>query len=109
MGKKKTLFKGVMEGTATTYWYGSNFVIKLDNPIEGIPEEFVVYSSAMAGSGGGFGAMKSMRKIMATNIRPGDKMIVEGELIVEYEGKEQLEFVRMAADHIYNGTLKCGF
>ena len=110
MGKKKTLFKGIMRGTAKSFWT-SNFVIELDDKIEGLPEEFVVYSAKFGtpSPGAGFGMMKSMAKIISTNIRPGDKVIVDGELIVEYEGKEDLEFIRMGADHIYNETLKCGF
>ena len=110
MGKKKTLIKGIMKGTATSYLM-NGFVFKLDERIEGLPEEFVVYNSKMGSMspGAGFGMMKSLKKIMSTIIRPGDTVIVEGELIVEYEGKEQLEFIRMGADHIYNETLKCGF
>ncbi|MHA1300318.1 MAG: hypothetical protein ACTSO9_12925 [Candidatus Helarchaeota archaeon] len=105
---KKTIFKGRLNGTSTSYALGSSIVFKPDDRIEGMPEEFVVYARKLAldnYGGSGFG----MKKSMATHIRPGDKLVVEGELIQEFEGKEKLEYVRMKAEHIYNVTLKCGF
>ena len=106
---KKSIFKGVLRGTATTYLINNNFAIKLDELVEGIPEEFVVYPE-FAGSmspGAGFKMMGKIKRLVALCIKPGDKITIEGELILEDEGN--IEYFRLAAKHIYNETLKCGF
>jgi len=102
------MFKGTLTGTTTSPILGMIVVIRSDEKIEGLLEEFVVYARKLAiahtGSSG-FG----MTKTSTTHIRPGDKIIGEGEIVLEIEGKENLEFVRMKAEHHYNVTLKCGF
>ena len=105
---KNTIFKGILHGTATSYILSGSFVMQVDKDIEGLPEEIVVYAIKLHPMGkGGFGM--SGRKSLATHIRPGDLVIVEGEIVQEFEGREQLEFIRMKAEHVYNETLKCGF
>ncbi len=104
---KRTLFKGIIRGTATSNLEGCSFVMKIDDKIEGIPEEFVVYSTSLRSaydyqSG-------SNKRTLSTQIRQGDSLVVEGELIQEFLGNENLELIRMGAKHIYNVTLKCGF
>ncbi|NVM00970.1 MAG: hypothetical protein HWN67_01425 [Candidatus Helarchaeota archaeon] len=101
------MFKGVIRGTATSNLEGCSFVIKIDDIIEGLPEEFVVYSSSLRSaydrqSGGS-------KRTLSTQIRQGDSLVIEGEIIQEFIGNENLELIRMGADHIYNITLKCGF
>ncbi|MFX1450353.1 MAG: hypothetical protein ACFFCM_05900 [Promethearchaeota archaeon] len=101
MGKIE-LFKGVISGTATSNLiYGRSdsggryqFSLKLDTMIEGIPEEFLVYAITRTGQ---------------MILRKGDKVIIEGKLVKETMGKEELEIIEMQAKHIYNSTLKCGF
>ncbi len=105
---KKIVYKGILQGTATTYWNGQNIAIKLDDRIEGLPEEFVVYPEFIGTMSptAGFKVMGKMKRLVAFNVRPGDKLTVEGELILETEG--DVEFYRMPASHIYNVSLKIG-
>lgn len=44
---------------------------------------------------------------MATPIRSGDKIIVEGEIIQEFKGKEPLVYIKMNAKHVIY-CMKCG-
>ncbi|NVM04618.1 MAG: hypothetical protein HWN67_20005 [Candidatus Helarchaeota archaeon] len=67
------------------------FSVKMDEPIEGIPEEITVYSNGV------------------TNIRKGDTVKIIGKIV-----RNKLELfpegdIRLIAEHIYNETLKCGF
>ena len=105
---KKTVYKGELSGTATSY-YANNLVIKLDNVIEGIPEEIVVYPEFMASMspGAGFKVMGKMKRLVAFTAKPGDVIMVEGELVLENDGG--LDYYRMPCKHIYNKTLKVGF
>ena len=96
---KKTIYKGTIHGTATSYLLNNSFVIKLDKNMEGLPEEFVAYLYKW-----GPGA-----RYYTTHIRPGDHLMVFGEIIIDFDKLKKLEFVRMRASHIYNETLKCGF
>ncbi len=101
MGKVE-LFKGVLSGTTTSNLiYGRSqagghyeFSLKLDKEIEGIPDEFLVYTYTRTGQ---------------IIIRKGDRVIIDGKLIKKTIGKEELEIIEMHANHIYNSTLKCGF
>ena len=101
MGKIE-LYKGVISGTATSNLvYGRSqagghyeFSFKLDTKIEGLPEEFLVLAYTRTGQ---------------LILRSGDKVIIEGKLVKETMGKEELEIIEMQAKHIYNSTLKCGF
>ncbi len=104
---RKILFKGILRGTATSNKIGSIFVIKLDEKIEGLPKEFVVFNTYMGSDSRS--PMGTLKNAMATPIRIGDKIIVEGEIIQEFKGKEALEYIRMDAKHVYNETLKYGF
>lgn len=70
------------------------FSFKLDELIEGIPDEFLVWGVTRGGH---------------LILRQGDKVIIEGKLVKQTIGKEELEIIEMEAKHIYNSTLKCGF
>ena len=96
--KKKEVFKGILSGTATSdliYSFselGNVFSIKLDMNIEGIPNEFLVYS----------------RYVDDLIIKKGDQVLIEGKL---YQGGmvyDEFQINEMEASHIYNKTLKCG-
>ncbi|MFX1450350.1 MAG: hypothetical protein ACFFCM_05885 [Promethearchaeota archaeon] len=96
--KKKEVFNGILSGTATSdqlYSFsqlGIVFSIKLDMEIEGIPNEFVVYST-------------SLHDLI---IKKGDQVTIEGKL---YQGGmvyDEFQINEMETSHIYNKTLKCG-
>ena len=103
---KDSVFKGELRGIATTGIQGTSFVLKLDEKFGGVPEEIVVFSGRLSA---GYAGALSRKKHQATHIRPGDSIIVIGEMIREIEGKDKREYFRMHATHIYNETLKCGF
>ncbi len=94
--KKKEVFNGILSGTATSdiiySFLERQFSIKLDMKIEGIPNEFMVYSHDVYG----------------LIIKKGDKVLIEGKL---YQGRmenDEFHINEMEAHHIYNKTLKCG-
>ena len=107
MGKKNILFKGTIEGIATSTINGRCFVIKTDTNIEGIPNEFAVSHVKLWTMYAGIANLD--RKLASTYIRPGDTIMVEGEIVEEEIDKEGLQIIRMNARLIYNKTLKCGF
>ncbi|MFX0138621.1 MAG: hypothetical protein ACFFDN_33570 [Candidatus Hodarchaeota archaeon] len=99
------LFKGKVRGTINSnvhfgvrgdpHYKYYIFSIKLDNKIEGIPEEFIVQCSRRAGIG--------------IVLRKNDKVLIDGEIRREYVKHFQVEFICMLSSHVYNETLKCGF
>ncbi len=98
--KRKEVFKGKLSGTATSdvkLYISAQpplvFSIKLDQEIEGIPNEFLVCSQ------------------IHTNIfiRNGDKLLIEGKLFQGIMGKNEFSITEMHVDHIYNTNLKYGF
>ncbi|MFX1451486.1 MAG: hypothetical protein ACFFCM_11625 [Promethearchaeota archaeon] len=103
---KKLLLKGIIRGIAISNLEGCSFIIKLEDKIEGLPEEFVVYSRKAAHR---YSPVSREPKIQSTHIREGDYVIIEGQIVQEVIGKENFEIIRMEAEHIYNITLKCGF
>jgi len=108
---KDIIYKGILRCTATTYWNSQSIAVKIDEPMEGIPPELVVYPEFMGSMspGAGFKMMGKMKQLIAFNTRPGDKLVVEGSIVMESEKKTEREYVRMPCSHIYNETLRIGF
>ncbi|MFX0133595.1 MAG: hypothetical protein ACFFDN_08125 [Candidatus Hodarchaeota archaeon] len=101
--KPEELFSGTIQGVITSnglfamatprnHRYAIMlFSFKMDEPIEGIPEEITVSTHGI------------------TNLRKGDKVKIIGKIV-----RNKLELfpdgdIRLMAEHIYNETLKCGF
>ncbi len=107
MGNKKTLYKGTLEGTATSTFFGRCFVFKPDQKIEGIPEELIIVLTKLWTVYNGIANIN--QQVAGTYVRPGDKIFVDGEIVEEPLIKDDLPTIRMQAKIIYNKTLKCGF
>ena len=69
----------------------SFFSIKLDEPIEGIPEEIELYSNRV------------------TTLRPGDKVTVIGKIVIQELEHFPESKIQLIAEHLYNETLKCAY
>ncbi len=97
----KILFKGTLRGSVS-YLYPTSyikFVLKLDEKIEGIPEELPVFIRPSISLG-----WKYARVIL----RPNDKILLHGQIIQDKVKFFKKEEIYVQAKHIYNETLKCG-
>ena len=95
MGLKKSIYKGKLQGVATSHLIEGKFSFKIDTKIEGLPEELIV-------------ALKVTMNSSVLLIREGDKIDIIGEILQEFKGKEKLEHIYMRGLQIYNKTLKFG-
>ena len=101
--KPEELFSGTIQGVITSNglfamanrkdhrWAVMYFSVKMDEPIEGIPEEITVHTNGIL------------------NFRKGDTVKIIGKIV-----RNPLEHfpdgsIQLNAEHIYNETLKCGF
>ncbi len=98
-GSGTTLFRGTLHGIVTSERVDNAFVMKLDEKIEGLPEEIVVVISITTGG----------YRFMSAYMRIGDKVIVDGVIKRQIRGKSQLEYIYMIANHLYNENLKVGY
>ncbi|MFX1450352.1 MAG: hypothetical protein ACFFCM_05895 [Promethearchaeota archaeon] len=103
--RKIELFKGILSGTVTFFSpidSGFNFTIKINEEIEGLPEEFFVRFRVL---------VRDARRLSwyrITFLRKGDIVSIGGTLFKFFERKETLVTTRMKADYVYNKTLKHG-
>lgn len=104
----KVLFRGTIRGkvTSTATHVGCaggsvkiSFIIKLDERINGIPEEFTVFASKTYKSGG----------LFSTHMREGDIVKIKGQILQTRIKAWQTDVIFMKADHIFNETLNFGY
>ncbi|NVM03279.1 MAG: hypothetical protein HWN67_13140 [Candidatus Helarchaeota archaeon] len=84
---------GIVTSFPTTGDYYSSSTIKMDEKIEGVPEEIVM----------------RFRAHQYTYIKEGDIIRVYGKIIQETLKFWQKDRIYLKADHIYNEILQCGF
>ena len=106
--KGKTLFEGIIRGTAITdahYGIGRiivtalSFIVELDENIAGIPTQLPVFSRTGQFFEGAF----------STIIKKGDRVLINGKIMEKELKIWQKEAVLIIADNIYNENIKFGF
>ena len=81
-----------LKGTVSFVFFvypNSQFILKLDVPIEGIPEEIIVFSSCGC-------------------VRKGDKILLKGNIVKFKEKYFKKEFMFSTGGEFWNETLQCG-
>ena len=102
---KKELFKGSLSGIVTLdsktgTFTGYAFTINLNEEIEGIPKDFVVFFYSIQKP---FNILKE-----PLFLRKGDVVKIGGKIFQNFVGTEQREKIYMTAQYVYNSTLKNG-
>ncbi len=99
MPRDKVIYQGTLKGIVSSKQmlvaeYRIIFLLKLEEKIEGIPEEIPVLSQIVG-----------MKRFLY--IEEGDRVIVHGKFVQRPTFWKDDHF-GMNADHIYNFTRKCG-
>ncbi|NVM02750.1 MAG: hypothetical protein HWN67_10460 [Candidatus Helarchaeota archaeon] len=104
----KVLFRGTVRGTVTSTVthvgctggaVKLSFIFKIDESINGIPEEFTVFASKTYKSGG----------LFSTHMREGDTVKIKGQILQTRIKEWQTDIIFMKADHIFNENLNFGY
>nr|MDO8080037.1 hypothetical protein [Candidatus Freyarchaeota archaeon] len=108
--KTGTIFEGTIHGTVTStplFGVGKgpvviSFSVKIDEEIEGIPNEIGVYFYHLA-------KISLDPKLFQIILRANDRVTIKGKIKKERLSEFPNYSIIMTAEYIYNETLKCGY